>query len=78
MGGKNILILVTLTLFYIFAIGESKLVYLLDVSRHGSKYPSKNMITTTDPSSLKGQLTGVGQRQQFLLGSYLYHDYVVG
>ena len=78
MGTKNILILVTLTLFYILAICESKLVYLLDVSRHGAKYPSKNMVATTDPSSLKGQLTGVGQRQQFLLGSYLYHDYVVG
>lgn len=78
MGAKNILILLTLALFCIFAIGESKLVYLLDVSRHGAKYPSKNMITTTDPSSLKGQLTGVGQRQQYLLGSYLYHDYVLG
>ena len=78
MGTKNILILVTLTLLYILAVSESKLVYLIDVSRHGAKYPSKSMITTADPPSLKGQLTGVGQRQQFLLGSYLYHDYVVG
>jgi len=32
----------------------------------------------TDPASIKGQLTGVGQRQQYLLGSYLYHDYIAG
>ena len=54
------------------------MVYLLEVARHGAKYPSKNMISTTDPANLKGQLTGVGQRQQYLLGSYLYHDYMVG
>jgi len=72
------LILVIIALFFVFSISESKLVYLLEVARHGAKYPSKNMITTTDPANLKGQLTGVGQRQQYLLGSYLYHDYMVG
>lgn len=78
MGTKNNLILVIIALFFVLSISESKLVYLLEVARHGAKYPSKSMIATTDPPSLRGQLTGVGQRQQYLLGSYLYHDYVVG
>ena len=78
MVTHNKTIFVAFFLFFILTISQSKLVYLLEVSRHGAKYPSKNMITTTDPANVKGQLTGVGQRQQYLLGSYLHQDYVVG
>ncbi len=66
-----------LTLSFV-ALTQSKLIYLLQISRHGAKYPSKNITTTLDPPSLAGQLTGVGMRQHYLLGSYLYKDYVIG
>jgi hypothetical protein len=34
------------------------------------------MTPPVDPTSLKGQLTGVGMRQHYLLGSYLNQDYI--
>ena len=78
MGTYNKTIFIAFFLFFILTISQCKLVYLLEVARHGAKYPSKNMIATNDPANLKEQLTGVGQRQQYLLGSYLHQDYVVG
>jgi hypothetical protein len=66
-------ILIFLVLSFTF---NAKLVYLLEIARHGAKYPEKNVTSIVDPPSLLGQLTGVGMRQQYLLGSYLYHDYV--
>ena len=62
----------------LFTLSHSKLVYLLEISRHGAKYPSKNITTTLDPPNIAGQLTGVGMRQHYLLGSYLYKDYIQG
>lgn len=70
--------LLIFTLITFLVATQCKLVYLLEVVRHGAKYPSKNLPMFTDPEDVKGQLTGVGQRQQYLLGSYLYHDYIVG
>ena len=62
----------------LMTIAEGRLVYLVEVARHGAKYPSKNISGIVDPASMKGQLTGVGMRQQYLLGSYLYHEYIQG
>ncbi len=48
----------------------------MEITRHGAKYPTKNVTAIVDPPNLKGQLTGVGMRQQYLLGSYIYKDYI--
>lgn len=77
MGTNNLTFLLALVLASIFTLSQSKLVYLLEVSRHGAKFPSKSMISTNDSVNIKGQLTGVGQRQQYLLGTYLHQDYIV-
>lgn len=76
MHQKRIFLL-TFFLTTILVVTQCKLVYLLEIFRHGAKYPSKSMTAFNDPENLKGQLTGIGQRQQYLLGSYLYHDYIV-
>jgi hypothetical protein len=78
MAKPNCLVIALILALSLFALTQSKLVYLLEISRHGAKYPSKNITTTQDPPSLAGQLTGVGMRQHYLLGSYLYKDYVLG
>ena len=68
--------------FFVFLINslipttKSKLIYVLEISRHGAKYPSKNMTPPVDAVSLKGQLTGVGMRQHYLLGTFLNQDYI--
>jgi hypothetical protein len=48
----------------------------MEITRHGAKYPNRNVTAIVDPPNLKGQLTGVGMRQQYLLGSYIYKDYI--
>ncbi len=70
------MILVLLLLLLIIRLSEAKLIYLMEIARHGAKYPSKNVTSLIDPLNLKGQLTGVGMRQHYLLGSYIYQDYI--
>jgi hypothetical protein len=77
MNQKKYLLLGLLLTLCLINITQSKLVYLLEIARHGAKYPSKNITTTVDPPNLAGQLTGVGIRQHYLLGSYLYKDYIL-
>ena len=78
MGTHKFMIFSALALIFILSVSECKLAYVLEVARHGAKYPSKNLISNSDSANLKGQLTGVGQRQQYLLGSYLHQDYIIG
>ena len=78
MNQNTYLLIALLFTLCLITISQSKLVYLLEIARHGAKYPSKNITSTQDPPNFAGQLTGVGMRQQYLLGSYLYKDYILG
>lgn len=78
MRRRSAFVLAVILVFCLVSLSQQKLVYLLEVSRHGAKYPSKNVTADVDPANLKGQLTGVGMRQQYLLGSYLHQDYILG
>jgi hypothetical protein len=65
-----------LFLLPLIAIASSKLLYLAELFRHGARYPVSDIYDGKDTKPFHGQLTGVGMRQQFLLGSYLKRDYV--
>lgn len=54
----------------------SKLVYLSELYRHGARYPVNDIYDGKETKPLHGQLTGIGMRQHYLLGSYLRKDYL--
>ena len=54
----------------------SKLLYVATVLRHGARYPISDMYDGKDTSKFHGQLTTIGMRQQYLLGSYMRADYI--
>ena len=55
---------------------SSKLLYVATVLRHGARYPVSDMYDGKDTSKFHGQLTSIGMRQQYLLGSYMRADYI--
>ncbi len=55
---------------------SSKMVYLSELFRHGARYPVSDIYDGKDTKPFHGTLTGVGMRQQYLLGSYLRNDYL--
>ena len=65
-----------LILLAIFVFAQTKLVYLSELFRHGARYPVSDIYDGKDTKPFHGRLTGVGMRQQYLLGSYLKRDYV--
>lgn len=55
---------------------SAKLVYVVDVGNSGARYPVNDLYDGKQVESMWGQITGVGMRQQYLLGSYLRADYI--
>ena len=66
-------ILLTFLLFVSFA--TSKQVYMSYVFRHGARYPLNNLYDGKETAPYHGQLTSVGLREQYLLGTYIQADY---
>jgi hypothetical protein len=62
---------------FLIALSHCKLTYLVELVRHGAKYPTNDFYDYNDTKQFKGALTGVGMRQQYLLGTYLHQDYLV-
>ena len=53
------------------AIPHDKLLYVIEISSHGSTFPKTNVAGLEDPKtfpSIKGTLTEFGKRQMFLKG----------
>lgn len=61
-------------LFVVITLG--KLVYLTELYRHGARYPVNDLYDGNQTKAYHGQLTGIGMRQHYLLGSYLRKDYL--
>lgn len=57
-------------------LASSKLVYLTELFRHGARYPVSDVYDGKETKAYHGQLTSIGMRQQYLLGSYLKRDYI--
>lgn len=68
------LILASLLLLTICA--ECKLIYLYSLIRHGAIYPVKQMYNAAEFSQVSGNLTVVGIRQLYNLGTYLRAMYI--
>lgn len=58
------------------ALANCKLEYVATVFRHGARYPLSDIYDGAETKQFHGQLTSVGMRQQFLLGSYLRTEYI--
>ena len=66
--------IIVLLLLGICTLG--KLVYLTELYRHGARYPVNDYYDGKETKPFHGQLTGIGMRQHYLLGSYLRQDYL--
>ncbi len=55
---------------------QSKLVYLAELFRHGARYPVTEIYDGKETRNMHGNLTSIGMRQHYLLGTYLRRDYV--
>lgn len=53
-----------------------KLLYLFSMIRHGAIYPKNDLYDGNQTKAFRGQLTSVGQRQQYNLGTYLQQSYI--
>ena len=53
-----------------------KLIYLFSMIRHGAIYPKNDLYDGNETKAYRGQLTSIGQRQQYNLGTYLQQDYI--
>lgn len=53
-----------------------KLLYLFSMIRHGAIYPKNDLYDGNQTKAFRGQLTSVGQRQQYNLGTYLQQNYI--
>jgi hypothetical protein len=65
-----------ITLLTLLLLANSKLVYLTELFRHGARYPVTDIYDGNETKPYHGQLTSIGMRQQYLLGSYLKRDYI--
>ena len=68
---------VAILLFLLFiSLGESKMVYMSELFRHGARYPTHDIWDGKDTKPFHGQLIGMGMRQHYNLGTYLGKDYI--
>jgi hypothetical protein len=64
------------TLVFVLVVAQSKMLYISELFRHGARYPTHDIFDGKDTKAFRGQLTSIGMRQQYLLGSYLKRDYI--
>ena len=66
-----------LALLLLLAIcAECKLIYLYSLIRHGAIYPVKQIYNGYQTKQYRGNLTTVGMRQQYNLGTYIRAMYI--
>ncbi len=68
-------IIILISIFLLLG-ANTKLLYVFSMIRHGAIYPKNNLYDGNETSQYKGQLTTIGMRQQFNLGSYLKQNYI--
>jgi hypothetical protein len=68
-------IIILISIFLLLSV-NTKLLYVFSMIRHGAIYPKNNLYDGNETSQYKGQLTTIGMRQQFNLGSYLKQNYI--
>ena len=71
MNRKNIFIVLLLLVIY----ASTKMLYVVELFRHGARYPVFDIYDGKETKALHGNLTSVGLRQHYILGSYLGKDY---
>ena len=73
---RNLILVFVLTII-LGAIGsQTKMIYTYSLMRHGAKYPSNDLYNGGESQELKGQLTPIGLRQHYNLGTYLKQNYI--
>lgn len=69
-------IFIALTLAALFIAAQTKILYTLAAVRHGAEYPRNDLYDGNQTKAFRGQITPIGLRQQYNLGSYFHHNYV--
>ncbi len=69
-------ILMTLVFAALIIAGQSKILYTLAVVRHGAEYPRNDLYDGNQTKAFRGQITPIGLRQHYNLGSYFLHNYI--
>lgn len=64
-------------LVFMFCIVNPRLIYALSLIRHGALYPKRDYYKSGISSELQAQITPIGMRQLYNLGTYLRSDYIV-
>lgn len=68
--------LVVAVLLLLVICADAKLIYLFSMIRHGALYPVDQIYNWAEMKRFRGNLTTVGMRQQYNLGTYLRAIYV--
>lgn len=68
--------LLVFVLLLLAICADAKLIYLFSLIRHGALYPVKQIYNGAEVKRFRGNLTTVGMRQQYNLGTYLRAIYV--
>lgn len=68
--------LVVVLLLLLAELSDAKIIYLYSLIRHGALYPVKQIYNGAEVKRFRGNLTTVGMRQQYNLGTYLRAMYI--